>query len=153
MQSTSVPEAHVTTIAHLRAVGDLALQRHLTAQQQHPRRSTAPYLRAALTCARELARHAKRHPAMRDAAVDLTQTVIVAATKAEAACFAAGGNSAPYLAILIAAEGLRLTLADAPTTQAAPKQQMSPLAAQPAIARKATISPPKRRHRPNKRAA
>lgn len=104
-------------IANLLALSDLALQRHRSIHAEHPKRSTVPYLRSALTCARELAKHTTFHPELRQSALDLTERVIVAATETEATCFAAGGNSAPYIAALIAAEGLRLTLADAPLAQ------------------------------------
>jgi hypothetical protein len=104
-------------IAHLHALGELALQRHHTLRERHPKRSTAPYLRTALTCARELLKHVAFHPEVRQQAQTLIDQVITAAQEAEAACFAADGNSAPYIAVLVAAEGLRLSMADAPLAE------------------------------------
>ncbi|MBA3823985.1 MAG: hypothetical protein H0X24_08820 [Ktedonobacterales bacterium] len=101
-----------TASAHLTALGDLALARHAAQQATHPKRAAVAFLRVALTCARELARHIRFHPELRLVALSLVERVVAGAQAAEADCFAAGGNSAPYISVLVAAAGLRLQLAD-----------------------------------------
>ena len=102
----------------LRQVAELALARHAQAREQAPHRAAVSYLRAALSSARVIAQHAPRHPAWWGEALAIIDRVVAAATTAEAALFAAGKNSAIYLAILIAAESLRLTIADLVARQA-----------------------------------
>ncbi len=131
MPNEPMQPTNPTMLARLGSIGALALQRHDQARQQQPKRAAAAYLRAALTCARELARQHKRHPELHAAALDLTERVIAAATTAEAEFFAHGGNSTPYLAVLIAAEGLRLKLMDQPEAALATNMPTS----QPAPAR------------------
>lgn len=134
MPNEQSQSTNASVIARLGGIGSLALQRHDQARQQQPKRAAAAYLRAALTCARELARQRKRHPELRTAAIDLTERVITAATTAEAEFFANGGNSTPYLAVLIAAEGLLLRLLDQP--EAAPVENMPSLPPTPANMRR-----------------
>ena len=100
------------SLAQLQRVAELALARHSQARAQTPERAAAAYLRAALASARVMARHAPQHPALWRAALTCIEHVTAAAQTAEAALFAAGKNSASYFAILIAAESLRLTIAD-----------------------------------------
>ena len=102
----------VQSLAQLQRVADLALSRHGQAREQSPERAAAAYLRAALASARVMVRHAPQHPALWNAALACIERVSAAAHTAEADLFASGKNSASYFAILIAAESLRLTIAD-----------------------------------------
>lgn len=104
--------ATTPAVTQLQRVAELALTRHRQVREQSPERAAAAYLRAALSSARAMAHHAPRHPALRGEALALIDRVMAAAVTAEAALFAAGKNSASYFTILIAAENLRLTIAD-----------------------------------------
>ena len=112
MSAPPPPSDAAPALAQLQRVADLALARHSQAREQTPERSAAAYLRAALASARVMVRHAPQHPALWRAALARIDRVSAAAQIAEAALFAAGKNSASYFAILIAAESLRLTIAD-----------------------------------------
>ena len=112
MSAPPPPSDAAPALAQLQRVADLALARHSQAREQTPERSAAAYLRAALASARVMARHAPQHPALWRAALACIDRVSAAAQTAEAALFATGKNSASYFAILIAAESLRLTIAD-----------------------------------------
>ena len=129
MSAQTQPLNAATDLMQLQQVADLALARHSQAREQTPERSAATYLRAALASARVMARHAPQHPALWRAALTLIERVSAAAQTAEAALFAAGKNSASYFAILIAAESLRLTIAD--KLAAPPNPRVTAMATRP----------------------
>jgi len=109
--------------ARFRELGDLALARHAARHGAQPKRPAATYLRVALLCVRELAHYARFVPRLCGEALDLLARVDAAAHDAEAASFAAGGNSAPYIAVLALVAGWRIKLSD---IQANPTQAPGP---------------------------
>ncbi len=148
--ATDPPQA----LAALRAVGQLAMQRHAEARARQPERAATAYLRAALTCARTLARLARRQPELLPHAHALLSAIIAAAQTAEAELAAAGRNSAPYLTLLIAATGLRLawhltsaSAADPPAADppaVTPRPFSAPPPAMPARTVPVRVAPPPR---------
>lgn len=89
-------------VAHLQALGDLALRRHAECRARQPQRGAASLLRVVIAVAQRMAGHDELHAA----ALALLDRVIVVA-QAEECALAQAGNSAAYLSVWLAAETAR----------------------------------------------
>ncbi len=97
-------------IDQLLAIAQLATLRFEAMREQGPR--AAGYLCPVLAAARQLARHARRRPALWAIALTLTSNVFEAAARAEQEDFAQGKHTVPYLSLLVATATLRVSIAE-----------------------------------------
>ncbi len=94
--------------------GERALERAQAAQRAGAYAQTAAYLRATITCARQMHQRAKDHPNFWRHAVMLLNEVIDISWQCEDQLFTQGkATSARFITILVQASGLRMVIADA----------------------------------------
>lgn len=129
----------------LRATIRLAIERHRAARARQPQRARASYLRVAISGARRLAGLTKYDPLARRDALALLEEIAGLARGAEAEVFNAGGDSAPFLAVIIAAEAASAQLAgheaQPPRAARAPERSAPTFASPPALPRPDAASP------------
>lgn len=102
------------SITILCEAGERALQRAQEAQRKGGYTQTAAYLRATITCARQMHQRAKDHPNFWRNAVMLLDEVIAISWACEDQLFEQGkAGSARFITILVQASGLRMVIADA----------------------------------------
>jgi hypothetical protein len=102
------------SITILCEAGEKALQRAQDARRAGRFMQTAAYLRATITCARQMHQHAKEHPNFWRHAVMLLDEVTSLAWECEDHLFAQGqAGAARFVTLLVQAAGLRMTIADA----------------------------------------